>query len=66
LLDWANLFSRDAAKLPLTPERYEQMGFSYIPIRITPRGFVEVDGTVMGSTYSFLINTDRASFRYAF
>jgi hypothetical protein len=35
-------FSRDAAKLPLKPERYEQMGFSYMPIRITPRGFVEV------------------------
>lgn len=50
-------FSRDAAKLPLRPERYEQMGFSRIPIRITPRGFVEVDGTISGSTYSFLINT---------
>lgn len=50
-------FSRDAAKLPLSPEGYEKMGFSRIPIRITPRGFAEVDGTVSGSTYSFLINT---------
>jgi len=50
-------FSREAAKLPLRPERYEQMGFSRIPIRITPRGFVEVEGTVSGSIYSFLINT---------
>ena len=50
-------FSRDATKLPLTPKRYEEMGFSYIPIRITPRGFVEVDSAIMGTTYSFLINT---------
>jgi hypothetical protein len=52
-------FPRGAARLPLTPARYEQMGFSYIPIQITPRGFVEVSGIVMGSTYSFLIDTGK-------
>jgi predicted aspartyl protease len=50
-------FSRDAAKLPLSPEHYKSMGFTYVPIRITNRGYVEVVGTALGSTYSFLIDT---------
>jgi hypothetical protein len=50
-------FSRDSAKLPLSHEKYERMGFTYLPIRITARKFAEVEGTVAGSTYSFVIDT---------
>lgn len=50
-------FSRNGRQLPLTREGYEKMGFTYIPIRITPRGYVEAEGTVGESTYSFVIDT---------
>jgi hypothetical protein len=50
-------FSRDAAKLPLSPEHYRSMGFTYVPIRITDRGYIEAVGTALGSTYSFLVDT---------
>jgi predicted aspartyl protease len=51
-------FSRQGSKLPLSSERYEkEWGYTYIPIRITPRGYVEVKGTIGGSTYSFVVDT---------
>jgi predicted aspartyl protease len=43
--------------LPLSREGYEKMGYAYVPLRITPRGYVEVEGTIGGSTYSFLLDT---------
>ena len=43
--------------LPLSREGYEKMGYTYVPLRITPRGYVEVEGTIGGSTYSFLLDT---------
>jgi hypothetical protein len=43
--------------LPLSREGYEKMGYAYVPLRITPRGYVEVEGTIDGSTYSFLLDT---------
>jgi hypothetical protein len=50
-------FTRQGSSLPLSHEGYEKMGYTYIPLRITPRGYVEVDGTIGGSTYSFLLDT---------
>jgi hypothetical protein len=50
-------FSRHGAKLPLPRQGYEKMGFTYIPIRITPGGYVEAQGTAADSTYSFIIDT---------
>ncbi len=43
--------------LPLSREGYEKMGYTYVPLRITPRGYVEVEGTIGASTYSFLLDT---------
>ena len=37
-------FSRGGAKLPLRREVYERMGFTYLPIRITPLNLAEVEG----------------------
>jgi predicted aspartyl protease len=50
-------FARDSSKLPLTREGYEKMGYTYVPLRIAPKGYVEVEGTIAGSTYSFLLDT---------
>jgi Aspartyl protease len=50
------LSRRDSA-LPLSREGYEKMGFTYVPLRITPRGYVEVEGTIGGTIYSFLLDT---------
>ena len=51
-------FSRQGSKLPLSGERYEkEWGYTYVPIRITPRGYLEVQGTIGGSTYSFVVDT---------
>jgi Aspartyl protease len=36
---------------------YEKMGFTYVPIRITQYGYVEVPGMVAGSTYGFIVDT---------
>jgi predicted aspartyl protease len=49
--------SRHDSRLPVTREGYERMGYTYVPLRITPRGYVEVEGTIGGSTYSFLLDT---------
>lgn len=50
-------FSRTGSKLPLSREGFEKMGLTYVPIRITPRGYAEVEGTVDGLEYSFLVDT---------
>ena len=50
-------FARGNSKLPLTRKGYEKMGFTYVPLRITPKGYIEVEGTIAGSTYSFLLDT---------
>jgi hypothetical protein len=50
-------FSPNSAKLPLTRQGFEKMGFTYVPIRITQYGYVEAPGTVAGSTYSFIVDT---------
>jgi predicted aspartyl protease len=49
--------SLQGSALPLSREGYEKMGYAYVPLRITPRGYVEVEGTIGGSTYSFLLDT---------
>ena len=50
-------FSQNGTKLPLTRQGYEKLGFTCVPIRITSYGFVEVEGTLAGSTYSFVVDT---------
>jgi predicted aspartyl protease len=49
--------TRQGSSLPLTRSGYERMGYTYIPLRITPRGYVEIEGIIGGSTYSFLLDT---------
>jgi Aspartyl protease len=49
--------ARQGTKLPVTREGYERMGYSFVPLRITPKGYVEVEGTIGASTYSFLWDT---------
>jgi hypothetical protein len=49
--------SLQGSALPLSREGYEKMGYTYVPLRITPRGYVEVEGTIGGATYSFLLDT---------
>jgi hypothetical protein len=49
--------SKQDSRLPVTREGYERMGYTYVPLRITPRGYAEVVGTIGSSTYSFLLDT---------
>ena len=49
--------ARDGSRLPLSREGYEKMGYTYVPLRISPKGYVEVEGTIGGSNYSFLMDT---------
>jgi predicted aspartyl protease len=49
--------SPQGSNLPLSREGYEKMGYSYIPLHITPRKYVEVEGTIGDSSYSFLLDT---------
>lgn len=50
-------FSRTGSRLPLSREGYEKMGFTYVPIRILPPGYPEVEGKVGGTDYSFIVDT---------
>ena len=50
-------FSRTASKLSLSREGYEKMGFTYVPIRITREGYPEVEGSMDGLEYTFLVDT---------
>jgi predicted aspartyl protease len=50
-------FSRTGSNLPLPRQGFEEMGLTYVPIRITPEGYVEVEGTINGIEYSFLVDT---------
>jgi Aspartyl protease len=49
--------SRKDSRLPVTRQGYERIGYTYVPLRITPRGYIEVEGSIGGSTYSFLLDT---------
>jgi predicted aspartyl protease len=49
--------SRNGGPLPVHRSTYEQMGFTYIPINITPENHVEALGTIGTGEYSFLIDT---------
>jgi predicted aspartyl protease len=53
-------FSTKDARLPVTIEGYVQWGFTYVPIRITEKGYPEVVGTIKGKSYSFLVDTGAA------
>ena len=49
--------NRNGGPLPVHRSTYEQMGFTYIPIKITPENHVEALGTIGTGEYSFLIDT---------
>ncbi|MBV8588013.1 MAG: aspartyl protease family protein [Verrucomicrobia bacterium] len=53
-------FSTNGARLPVTIEGYVERGFTYIPLRITRKGYPEVAGTIKGKSYSFLVDTGAA------
>jgi predicted aspartyl protease len=50
-------FSKTPGRLPVTREKYEQMGFTYIPLEIMQPNHVGVLGTIDGIDYTFMIDT---------
>lgn len=52
--------NRDGGPLPVQRKAYEQMGFTYVPIKITPANHLEAIGTIGSGEYSFLIDTGAA------
>jgi aspartyl protease len=50
-------FNKGGGPLPVQRSIYEQMGFTYIPMKITKDNRLEVIGTIANSEYSFLIDT---------
>jgi len=49
--------NRGGGPLPVQRKAYEQMGFTYVPIKITPANHLEAVGTIGPGEYSFLIDT---------
>ena len=49
--------NRNGGPLPVRRSAYEQLGFTYVPIKITPENHVEALGTIGTGEYSFLIDT---------
>jgi predicted aspartyl protease len=52
--------NRDGGPLPVQRKAYQQMGFTYVPIKITPENHLEAIGTIGTGEYSFLIDTGAA------
>lgn len=51
------IFFSTTGNLGMSREGYEKMGFSYVPLTVTPHGRLEVVGTLQGRAYSFFIDT---------
>jgi hypothetical protein len=49
--------NRGGGPLPVQRKAYEQMGFTYVPIKITPENHLEVIGAIGTGQYSFLVDT---------
>jgi predicted aspartyl protease len=53
--------NREGGPLPVQRKAYERMGFTYVPIKITPENHLEAVGTIGTGEYSFLIDTGAAN-----
>jgi predicted aspartyl protease len=53
-------FSIHGGTLPIQRQKYEQMGYTYVPLEAKNNHRLEVIGTAAGSTYSFIIDTGAA------
>jgi hypothetical protein len=51
------VFFSPTGNLGLSREKYEQMGFTYVPMKVTPRSRLEVTGTLAGKEFSFFLDT---------
>jgi hypothetical protein len=51
------IFLSPSGNLGLARQKYEAMGFTYVPLRITPQNRLELIGTLGGNTFSFAIDT---------
>ena len=51
------IFFSPAGNLGMSREGYEKVGFTYVPLHVTPSGRLEVVGTLAGRDYSFFIDT---------
>jgi predicted aspartyl protease len=50
-------FSKTPGRLPITREKYEQMGFTYVPLEVVQSSHIGVVGTINGTDYTFIIDT---------
>jgi len=51
------IFFSPTGNLGMSREKYEQMGFTYVPMNVTPRNRLEVTGTLSGKEFSFFLDT---------
>ena len=51
------VFLSPSGNLGISRQKYEAMGFTYVPLRITSGNRLELVGTLGGSTFSFAIDT---------
>jgi Aspartyl protease len=51
------IFLSPTGNLGLSRQKYEQMGFTYVPINVTSKNRLEVTGTLGGKEFSFFIDT---------
>jgi predicted aspartyl protease len=53
----AMLFVSPTGNLGMSRQKYEAMGFTYVPMNLTPRNQLEVTGTLGGKEFSFFLDT---------
>jgi Aspartyl protease len=51
------IFLSPTGNLGMSRQKYEAMGFTYIPLNLTPRNRLEVVGTLGGKEFSFFLDT---------
>jgi Aspartyl protease len=51
------IFLSPTGNLGLSRQKYEQMGFTYVPMSVTSKNRLEVTGTLGGKEFSFFIDT---------
>jgi Aspartyl protease len=51
------IFLSPTGNLGLSRQKYEQMGFTYVPMSVTTKNRLEVTGTLGGKEFSFFIDT---------
>jgi predicted aspartyl protease len=51
------IFLSPTGNLGMSREKYEQMGFTYVPMNVTSKNRLEVTGTLNGKEFSFFLDT---------